>query len=75
MNTTIQVKTHLIHDMSRFVDNSKSRGGFDPKKELPATKDELAPHIAAQTFIFRELAAAIKNFSTSITNLTSDVKS
>ncbi|KAL1808394.1 hypothetical protein ACET3Z_025384 [Daucus carota] len=51
------------HHMTRVgSDNTKSRGGFDPKKELPLPKDVPTPHIAAQTFTFRELAAATKNF-------------
>lgn len=41
-------------------DKSKSRSSSDPKKEPAVTKD--GPHIAAQTFAFRELAAATKNF-------------
>ncbi|KAK1315979.1 Serine/threonine-protein kinase PBS1 [Acorus calamus] len=43
-------------------DKSKSRGGSDSKKEGSAPKDGTTPHIAAQTFTFRELAAATKNF-------------
>ncbi|GKV39005.1 hypothetical protein SLEP1_g46845 [Rubroshorea leprosula] len=42
-------------------DKSKSRNGSDPKKEQAVSK-EPTPHIAAQTFTFRELAAATKNF-------------
>ena len=44
------------------VDKSKSRNGPDLKKEPPVPKDGSTPHIAAQTFTFRELAAATKNF-------------
>ncbi|XP_027353340.1 serine/threonine-protein kinase PBS1 isoform X1 [Abrus precatorius] len=39
---------------------SRSNGGS--KRELPAPKDGPAVQIAAQTFTFRELAAATKNF-------------
>ncbi|MQL74142.1 hypothetical protein Taro_006496 [Colocasia esculenta] len=42
-------------------DKSKSWSGTDQKKENSAPKDGTA-HIAAQTFTFRELAAATKNF-------------
>jgi len=40
-------------------DKAKSKASFDSKKEAP--KDGPG-HIAAQTFTFRELAAAMKNF-------------
>ncbi|XP_050217042.1 serine/threonine-protein kinase PBL27 isoform X2 [Mercurialis annua] len=43
-------------------DKSKSRNGSDPKKEPTNPKDAPTAHIAAQTFTFRELAAATKNF-------------
>ncbi|KAF3782273.1 Serine/threonine-protein kinase [Nymphaea thermarum] len=43
-------------------DKSKVRSGADSKKENSAPKDGSAPHIAAQTFTFRELAVATKNF-------------
>lgn len=45
-----------------FIDKSKSRSGSDSKKEPPIPKDGPTAHIAAQTFTFRELAAATKNF-------------
>ncbi|KAL2922820.1 Serine/threonine-protein kinase PBL27, partial [Bienertia sinuspersici] len=44
------------------LNKSKSRNGSDPKKEPPISKDGSTAHIAAQTFTFRELAAATKNF-------------
>ncbi|KAL0735570.1 hypothetical protein Bca4012_011780 [Brassica carinata] len=44
------------------LDKSKSRGGSEHKKELTAPKEGPTAHIAAQTFTFRELAAATKNF-------------
>lgn len=44
------------------ADKSKSRSGNDSKKEPPVPKDGPTAHIAAQTFTFRELAAATKNF-------------
>lgn len=45
-----------------YTDKSKSRSVSDPKKEPPVPKDGPTAHIAAQTFTFRELAAATKNF-------------
>ncbi|KAL4642831.1 serine/threonine-protein kinase PBL27 [Castanea sativa] len=51
------------HHVSRVTsDKSKSRSGSDPKKEPAIPKDGPTAHIAAQTFTFRELAAATKNF-------------
>ncbi|KAK1408662.1 hypothetical protein QVD17_40634 [Tagetes erecta] len=41
---------------------SKSRVNLDPKKEQMVSKDGQTANIAAQTFTFRELAAATKNF-------------
>ncbi|XP_039048734.1 serine/threonine-protein kinase PBL27-like [Hibiscus syriacus] len=43
-------------------DKSKSRSVSDPKKEPTVPKDRSTANIAAQTFTFRELAAATKNF-------------
>lgn len=51
--------------MFDVVDKSKSRSGSDSKKEkkeISINKDGSTAHIAAQTFTFRELAAATKNF-------------
>lgn len=45
-----------------YTDKSKSRGSHDPKKDPAIAKDGPTAHIAAQTFTFRELAAATKNF-------------
>uniref|UniRef100_A0A7N0UMX9 non-specific serine/threonine protein kinase n=1 Tax=Kalanchoe fedtschenkoi TaxID=63787 RepID=A0A7N0UMX9_KALFE len=51
------------HNLNRLKsDKSKSRNGSEPKKEQPIAKDGPTSHIAAQTFTFRELAAATKNF-------------
>lgn len=51
------------HTTSRTIsDKSKSRNGSDSKKETTGSKDGSNTHIAAQTFTFRELAAATKNF-------------
>ncbi|GAV73155.1 Pkinase domain-containing protein [Cephalotus follicularis] len=51
------------HHVSRVSsDKSKSRSGSDLKKESAVPKDGPTQHIAAQTFTFRELAAATKNF-------------
>lgn len=53
----------VSHHVDRVSsDKSKSRGGNDPKKEPSISKDGPQTHIAAQTFTFRELAAATKNF-------------
>ncbi|XP_027121120.2 serine/threonine-protein kinase PBL27 isoform X1 [Coffea arabica] len=53
----------VSHHVDRVSsDKSKSRGGNDPKKEPSIAKDGPPAHIAAQTFTFRELAAATKNF-------------
>ncbi|GKE11928.1 serine/threonine-protein kinase PBL27-like protein [Tanacetum coccineum] len=54
---------HQSHHVSRVSSGkSKSRVSLDPKKEQMVTKDGQAANIAAQTFTFRELAAATKNF-------------
>ena len=45
-----------------FTDKSKSRSVSDAKKEPTIQKDGTTAHIAAQTFTFRELATATKNF-------------
>ncbi|KAJ6848524.1 putative serine/threonine-protein kinase PBL7 isoform X1 [Iris pallida] len=51
------------HHVARVsYDKSKSRNGSDSKKEALVPKDGSSAHIAAQTFTFRELAAATKNF-------------
>lgn len=51
------------HHVTRVSsDKSKSRSGSDSKKEPAVPKDGPTAHIAAQTFTFRELAAATKNF-------------
>ncbi|KAK6913801.1 Protein kinase domain [Dillenia turbinata] len=51
------------HHVNRVnSDKSKSRTTSELKKEPPAPKDGPTAHIAAQTFTFRELAAATKNF-------------
>ncbi|XP_059632686.1 serine/threonine-protein kinase PBL27 [Cornus florida] len=51
------------HHVNRVnSEKSKSRNGSDSKKEPAVQKDGPPPHIAAQTFTFRELAAATKNF-------------
>ncbi|MCD9645196.1 hypothetical protein HAX54_033932 [Datura stramonium] len=52
-----------IYHLSKVSsDKSKSRGSHDPKKDPAIPKDGPTAHIAAQTFTFRELAAATKNF-------------
>lgn len=44
------------------ADKLRSTSNGASKRELPALKDGPAVQIAAQTFTFRELAAATKNF-------------
>lgn len=53
-----------ISSMPSGADRLVSRANGGTKKELPSPKDGPVPgvHIAAQTFTFRELAAATKNF-------------
>ncbi|KAF3964178.1 hypothetical protein CMV_011507 [Castanea mollissima] len=53
-----------ISRMPSGADKLVSRANGGTKKELPSSKDGPVPgvHIAAQTFTFRELAAATKNF-------------
>ncbi|CAI9275023.1 unnamed protein product [Lactuca saligna] len=54
---------HQSHHVSRVSSGkSKSRVSLDPKKDQMVTKDGQTANIAAQTFTFRELAAATKNF-------------
>ncbi|RZC51915.1 hypothetical protein C5167_020338 [Papaver somniferum] len=55
-------KTEQSNHISRVSSEKKSRGGSDSKKETPVPKDGPTAPIAAQTFTFRELAAATKNF-------------
>jgi hypothetical protein len=43
-------------------DKSRSQGGSDSKKDIIIHRDGNSQNIAAQTFTFRELAAATKNF-------------
>ncbi|KAI9123324.1 hypothetical protein K1719_006213 [Acacia pycnantha] len=54
--------TQSHHVNRASSDKSKSKSGSDSKKELPVQKDGTTAHIAAQTFTFRELAAATRNF-------------
>ncbi|KAL3505774.1 hypothetical protein ACH5RR_031156 [Cinchona calisaya] len=53
---------HSHHVDRVSSDKSKSRSGNDPKKEPSIARDGQTANIAAQTFTFRELAAATKNF-------------
>jgi len=57
---------HSYLSLISHVDKSKSKSVSDSKKEkeAPVPKDgaSATAHIAAQTFTFRELAAATKNF-------------
>ncbi|KAK9052782.1 hypothetical protein SSX86_029412 [Deinandra increscens subsp. villosa] len=55
--------THQSHHVSRVSSGkSKSRVSLDHKKDQVVTKVGQPANIAAQTFTFRELAAATKNF-------------
>ncbi|KAL6983972.1 Serine/threonine-protein kinase pbl27 [Sarracenia purpurea var. burkii] len=51
----------LPHALER-ADRIKSRSNVESRKESPRLKDAPDVNIAAQTFTFRELAAATKNF-------------
>ena len=57
---------HVLCLILLFLDKSKSRNVSDikkdQKKEPAVQKDGPTAHIAAQTFTFRELATATKNF-------------
>ncbi|KAD3641747.1 hypothetical protein R6Q59_004377 [Mikania micrantha] len=54
---------HQSHHVSRVSSGrSKTHASLDHKKDQMATKDGQTANIAAQTFTFRELAAATKNF-------------
>ncbi|KAI7757618.1 hypothetical protein M8C21_016509 [Ambrosia artemisiifolia] len=54
---------HQSNHVSRVSSGkSKSRVSLDPKKDQVVAKDGQPANIAAQTFTFRELAAATKNF-------------
>lgn len=50
---------HDAHPQTLISDRTKSKYSFDNKREAPRDGHG---HIAAQTFTFRELAAATKNF-------------
>lgn len=51
------------HHLTRIAsDTSRSGSGSESKKEAPVTREGNPTHIAAQTFSFRELAAATQNF-------------
>jgi hypothetical protein len=62
-NCVIVIDLHFFV-MMEFVgaDRLVSRNNGVYKRELPSPKDGPFAHIAAQTFTFRELAAATKNF-------------
>lgn len=53
---------YILPDALIHADKSKSQNGSDPKKEPAIPKDGPTANIAAQTFTFKELAAATKNF-------------
>ncbi|KAI3812523.1 hypothetical protein L1987_17233 [Smallanthus sonchifolius] len=55
--------SHQSHHVSRVSSGkSKSKVSLDHKKDQMVAKDGQTANIAAQTFTFRELAAATKNF-------------
>ncbi|GKU96210.1 hypothetical protein SLEP1_g9473 [Rubroshorea leprosula] len=51
-----------ISKLSSGGDKLRSGSNFGCKRDLPASRDGPSVQIAAQTFTFRELAAATKNF-------------
>lgn len=51
-----------IKTLSSGSDRFRTRSSFGPKKEISAQKEGFGVTISAQTFTFRELAAATKNF-------------
>lgn len=51
-----------ISKLSSGGEKLRSRSNGGSKRELPGPRDGLGVNIAAQTFTFRELAAATKNF-------------
>ncbi|KAF7838969.1 serine/threonine-protein kinase PBS1 [Senna tora] len=55
------VSSHISR-LPSGADKLRSRSNGGSKRELPAPKDGPGVQIAAQTFTFRELAAATKNF-------------
>ncbi|PIN07499.1 Non-specific serine/threonine protein kinase [Handroanthus impetiginosus] len=57
-NSAAQSNRH-VDRVNSDKDKSRSRSNNDSKKEMIIPKE---PNIAAQTFTFRELAAATKNF-------------
>ncbi|OAY34254.1 serine/threonine-protein kinase PBS1 isoform X1 [Manihot esculenta] len=60
---SLPTESSNISKLSSGSDRLKSRNNGRSKRELPVPKDGLpAGNIAAQTFTFRELAAATKNF-------------
>ncbi|KAJ7980224.1 Kinase family protein [Quillaja saponaria] len=62
-NSGEKVSAGQSHHVNRVCsEKSKSRSGSDTKKETPNPKDGPTAHIAAQTFTFRELASATRNF-------------
>ncbi|KAE8725379.1 Serine/threonine-protein kinase PBS1 [Hibiscus syriacus] len=78
LSKKVQLKMAQLHSLSMFtdtlnfalwsclgallLDKSKSRTGSDSKKEPAVPKDGQTANIASQTFTFRELASATKNF-------------
>lgn len=58
MLTSLRLLKMVIIEADRL--GIRSHGG--PKREIPGSKDGPGTQIAAQTFTFRELAAATRNF-------------
>ncbi|GAB2266191.1 Serine/threonine-protein kinase pbl27 [Dionaea muscipula] len=58
-DSSVSQSRHLVKVGS---DKSKPRNGSGTKNEPPVAKEGSTTHIAAQTFTFRELAVATKNF-------------
>ncbi|EEF47418.1 serine/threonine-protein kinase PBS1 [Ricinus communis] len=61
---SLPTESSNISKLSSGADRLRSRSNGRSKRELPSPKDGPVPgvNIAAQTFTFRELAAATKNF-------------
>ncbi|KAJ9176133.1 hypothetical protein P3X46_011478 [Hevea brasiliensis] len=60
---SLSTESSNISKLSSGADRLRSRSNGRSKRELPVPKDGLSGgNIAAQTFTFRELAAATKNF-------------
>jgi hypothetical protein len=62
LNPLMYLLTDSMDAIIFCLDKSRSQGGSDSKKDIIIHRDGNSQNIAAQTFTFRELAAATKNF-------------